>query len=127
MVRVSGGARLAQVPGRASEGAQPVSEGPVTVESRFPVSETIDRLAAGAAQTGLLVFGRIDHAKGARDAGLDLRPTQLLIFGHPAGDALSLTTMCLTQPADGRTAIICPGPKSSRGRPRPSGERRPIP
>jgi len=64
---------------------EPVSEGLVTVESRFPVSETIDRLATGAAQAGLLVFARIDHAKGARDAGLDLRPTELLIFGHPAG------------------------------------------
>ena len=62
-----------------------MSEGLVTVESRFPVSETIDRLAAGAAQAGLLVFARIDHAKGARDAGLDLRPTELLIFGHPSG------------------------------------------
>jgi uncharacterized protein (DUF302 family) len=62
-----------------------VSDGLITVESRFPVSETIDRLAAGAAQAGLLVFARIDHAQGARDAGLELRPTELLIFGHPRG------------------------------------------
>jgi uncharacterized protein (DUF302 family) len=62
-----------------------VSEGLITVESRFPVSETIDRLAAGVAQAGLLVFARIDHARGARDAGLELRPTELLIFGHPRG------------------------------------------
>jgi uncharacterized protein (DUF302 family) len=64
---------------------QPVSEGLVTVERRFTVSETIDRLAAGAAQAGLLVFARIDHAKGASEAGLELRPTELLIFGNPAG------------------------------------------
>jgi hypothetical protein len=29
------------------------------------------------------VFARIDHQEGANDAGLHLRPTELLIFGHP--------------------------------------------
>lgn len=62
-----------------------MSDGLLTVESGFSVSETIDRLSAGAATAGLLVFARIDHAKGARDAGLELRPTELLIFGHPRG------------------------------------------
>jgi uncharacterized protein (DUF302 family) len=62
-----------------------VSDGAITVESKFPVSETIDRLAAAAVRAGLLVFARIDHAQGARDAGLELRPTELLIFGHPRG------------------------------------------
>jgi uncharacterized protein (DUF302 family) len=62
-----------------------MSDGVVTVGSRFSVSTTIDRLAAGAAAAGLLVFARIDHAAGARDAGLGLRPTELLIFGHPRG------------------------------------------
>jgi uncharacterized protein (DUF302 family) len=62
-----------------------VSDGLITVESRFPVSETIDRLAAAATEAGLLVFARIDHAKGAHDIGMELRPTELLIFGHPRG------------------------------------------
>jgi uncharacterized protein (DUF302 family) len=31
------------------------------------------------------VFARIDHAAAARDAGLEPRPTELLIFGHPRG------------------------------------------
>jgi uncharacterized protein (DUF302 family) len=62
-----------------------VSDGLITVESGFSVAETIDRLAAEAARAGLLVFARIDHARGARDAGLELRPTELLIFGHPRG------------------------------------------
>lgn len=60
-----------------------------TIASQFTVSETIDRLAAAVAGAGLLVFARIDHAKGALDAGLHLRPTELLVFGHPkAGTAL---------------------------------------
>lgn len=59
--------------------------GIVTVESRFSVAETIDRLADLAQRAGLLVFARIDHRAGARDVGLELRPTQLLIFGNPRG------------------------------------------
>ena len=62
-----------------------MSDGVITAESRFPVSETIDRLAAAATQAGLLEFARIDHAQGARDVHLELRPTELLIFGHPRG------------------------------------------
>jgi uncharacterized protein (DUF302 family) len=64
---------------------QLVSDGMITVESGFPVPETIDRLAAAVAQAGLVVFARIDHGQGAREAGLELRPTELLIFGHPRG------------------------------------------
>lgn len=64
---------------------QLVSDGLRTVGSAFGVRETIDRLAAAAAQAGLLVFARIDHGRRAREVGLDLRPTELLIFGHPRG------------------------------------------
>ena len=72
------------LPGRMMKGG-PVDDGVITVESRFPVAETIDRLAAAAVQADLLVFARIDHGQGAREAGLELRPTELLIFGHPRG------------------------------------------
>ena len=61
------------------------SNGLVTVASRFSVRETIDRLAAAATSAGLLVFARIDHAANAVQAGLELRPTELLIFGNPRG------------------------------------------
>ncbi|HEU0000787.1 MAG TPA: DUF302 domain-containing protein [Ktedonobacteraceae bacterium] len=61
------------------------SNGLVTVASRFSVRETIDRLAAAATSAGLLVFARIDHAANAVQAGMELRPTELLIFGNPKG------------------------------------------
>ncbi len=61
------------------------SDGIVSVETRFGVAETIDRLAETVTGLGLHVFARIDHAAGARDIGLALRPTQLLIFGNPKG------------------------------------------
>jgi uncharacterized protein (DUF302 family) len=59
--------------------------GVITVQSRFGVTETIDRLADIVLRSGLLVFARIDHAAGARDVGASLRPTELLIFGNPKG------------------------------------------
>jgi uncharacterized protein (DUF302 family) len=61
------------------------TSGITTVESRFGVKETIDRLAETVQRVGLLVFARIDHAAGAHDAGFALRPTELLIFGNPRG------------------------------------------
>ncbi len=61
------------------------SDGLITIESRFSVSQTIDRMADAVTAAGLLVFARIDHAKDAHEAGMELRPTELLIFGHPKG------------------------------------------
>ena len=59
--------------------------GLVTVESRFGVAETIDRLVEIVTGAGLCVFARVDHAAGAHEIGATLRPTELLIFGHPKG------------------------------------------
>jgi uncharacterized protein (DUF302 family) len=59
--------------------------GLITVPSRHAVKQTIDRLEADVKRKGMTVFARIDHAQGARDAGLALRPTELLIFGNARG------------------------------------------
>jgi uncharacterized protein (DUF302 family) len=59
--------------------------GLISVESRFRVGETIDRLVETVTSAGLRVFARVDHAAGAREIGAPLRPTELLIFGHPKG------------------------------------------
>lgn len=59
--------------------------GLVTVKSSHRVGDTIDRLVAQVAEKGLTVFARIDHAKGAEEVGLPLRPTELLIFGNAKG------------------------------------------
>jgi uncharacterized protein (DUF302 family) len=61
------------------------SKGLVTIASKHSVAGTINRLASIVSSKGLMVFARIDHGKGARDAGLELRPTELLIFGHAKG------------------------------------------
>ena len=57
----------------------------VTLPSAHPVAETIDRLADAATGAGLRIFARIDHAAGAAEVDMPLRPTELLIFGHPRG------------------------------------------
>lgn len=59
--------------------------GMVTVASGWSVGETIDRLRAVATGAGLQVFARIDHAGNAASVGMDLRPTELLVFGNPQG------------------------------------------
>jgi uncharacterized protein (DUF302 family) len=59
--------------------------GLVSTESTWPVRETIDRLAAVVTEAGLMVFARIDHTDNAAQAGMSLRPTELLIFGHARG------------------------------------------
>jgi uncharacterized protein (DUF302 family) len=61
------------------------NNGLITVASRFSVSETLDRLADALTSAGLHVFARIDHARNAREVGMELRPTELLIFGNPKG------------------------------------------
>lgn len=56
--------------------------GLVTIPSIHDVKETIDRLEADVKAKGMTVFARIDHAAGAKQAGMALRPTELLIFGN---------------------------------------------
>jgi uncharacterized protein (DUF302 family) len=59
--------------------------GLVTVKSAHGVKDTVDRLAADVTAKGMTVFARIDHAQGASALGLELRPTELLIFGNAKG------------------------------------------
>jgi uncharacterized protein (DUF302 family) len=57
--------------------------GLVTIESRFDPESTIDRLVAAVTARGMAVLARIDHARAAGEAGLELRPTEVLVFGNP--------------------------------------------
>lgn len=51
--------------------------------SPHSVSVTMDRLVAAVEGAGATVFARIDHAEGAAGVDMELRPTELLIFGNP--------------------------------------------
>lgn len=55
----------------------------VTTTSPHGVSATIDRLLGALATRGVQVFARVDHAAGARAAGLELPDEEVVIFGDP--------------------------------------------
>ena len=60
-----------------------VADGLTTLKSAHDVPETMNRFENAVRDAGLAVFARIDHGEQAGNAGLGLRPTQLLIFGSP--------------------------------------------
>src|SRR5438874_11804160 len=60
-------------------------DGLTSIRSGFGPKETMDRLEAEIRAQGMTVFARIDHAIGAEEAGLELRPTELIIFGNARG------------------------------------------
>ncbi|HEX8638699.1 MAG TPA: DUF302 domain-containing protein [Pyrinomonadaceae bacterium] len=63
--------------------------GVIEVASKRAVAETIDRLEQIVKSKGMTVFARINHAAAAKSVGLEMRPTELLIFGDPrVGTAL---------------------------------------
>lgn len=55
----------------------------VVKQSAHSVGETLDRLEAILKKRGLTIFARVDHAAGAKKAGMAMKPTQLLLFGNP--------------------------------------------
>lgn len=51
--------------------------------SKFGPKETMDRLAAAVTTRGISIMARIDHAAAAAAIGMELPPTEVLIFGNP--------------------------------------------
>ena len=60
-----------------------VNHGIINLPSPYSVAETMDRLERLLKAKGIKVFLRIDQQQEARQAGLDMRPTELLLFGNP--------------------------------------------
>jgi uncharacterized protein (DUF302 family) len=61
------------------------ADGLTTLPSSFGPADTVRRLEAAVKAKGMMVFARIDHAAGATEVGLTLRPTELVIFGNARG------------------------------------------
>ncbi|MDE3019955.1 MAG: DUF302 domain-containing protein [Nitrospirota bacterium] len=57
----------------------------VTKPSKYSVHETIERIEKAVTAKGMKIFARIDHSGEARNVGLEMKPTVLLIFGNPKG------------------------------------------
>jgi uncharacterized protein (DUF302 family) len=68
--------------------------GLITKASRCSVQETIDRFEAAIkskAVAGWVIFNRIDHAAAAREAGLEMRPRTVIVFGNPKAGTPQMT------------------------------------
>ncbi|MCK5262933.1 MAG: DUF302 domain-containing protein [Gammaproteobacteria bacterium] len=59
------------------------SNGIIKIKSAHSVTETINKLETSLKQKGMTIFKRVNHAAGAKKVGMQLRPTELLIFGNP--------------------------------------------
>ncbi len=84
--RILTGLASVVVPTMVATTAPAADAGLITKPSRYSVNETIERFEAAVKSksgAGLKVFTRIDHAAAAKEAGLDLRPRTVIVFGNP--------------------------------------------
>jgi len=65
-------------------GAAFAQDGMTVVPSSHDVATTMDKLESIVKEKGMRVMARVNHTANAEKAGMELRPTQLLIFGNPA-------------------------------------------
>lgn len=59
------------------------ADGVINVQSAFNVGETADRLESILTEKKMTIFKRIKHSEGAGKVGIELRETELIIFGNP--------------------------------------------
>lgn len=59
------------------------ADGMITLESNHSVSATADKLESLLKEKGMKVMNRINHSEGAAGVDLELRPTEVVIFGNP--------------------------------------------
>ena len=59
------------------------SNGIIKIKSAHSVSQTINKLEAVLTKKGMTIFKRVNHTAGADKVGIQLRSTELLIFGNP--------------------------------------------
>lgn len=55
----------------------------VSVPSKHSVADTADNFEHIIKHKGLTVFNRINHAKNARQVGMQLSPSEVIVFGNP--------------------------------------------
>jgi uncharacterized protein (DUF302 family) len=58
-------------------------DGIISLRSSLPFANTVSNLCIALERRGMAIYARTDHAANAAAAGLELRPTQLFVFGFP--------------------------------------------
>jgi uncharacterized protein (DUF302 family) len=59
------------------------ADGLINTRSSFNVEETADRLEIVLKEKGMTIFNRIKHSEAAAEVGIELRNTELILFGNP--------------------------------------------
>ncbi len=67
-------------------------DGLIRTRSAYSVDDTANRIRTDIEAKGIMFFATIDQAKLAKGAAIDLKPSQLLIFGNPPLGVLFLTS-----------------------------------
>lgn len=88
----------------------------VTTKSSHSLEETLEKVRAAIAKRPLKLFAEIDHAAGAKGAGLAMPASVLFIFGNPKGGtplmlknpdmALELPLRLLVREGDGGVVVV---------------------
>jgi uncharacterized protein (DUF302 family) len=60
-------------------------DGLTICSSNYGPKETMDRLVAAVMSRGMAILARIDHAAAAAKVDMELRPTEVVLFGNPRG------------------------------------------
>jgi uncharacterized protein (DUF302 family) len=109
-------------------GAMPVAAQALKVrETAASVKDATDRLVKAIEEKGLKVAARVDHAAGAKAAGLEMPPTEVVMFGNPKlGTPLMLANpqlaidlplkIVIWQAAPGKTMIGYTAPDTLKAR-----------
>jgi len=72
------------ITGSAETARPPVADdGVVRVKSSYSFDDTVRRLREDIAAKGIVFFNAVEQSKLAAAAGIELRPSTLLIFGNP--------------------------------------------
>jgi uncharacterized protein (DUF302 family) len=58
-------------------------KGIITIQSKYSVNETINRLVSFLQQHGATIYARIDQQAELANVGLDILPLQFILFGNP--------------------------------------------
>ncbi len=69
--------------GNITAKASLASDGTISAASALSFAKTASNLSIALERRGMAVYARIDHAAKAAAAGLELRPTQVFVFGFP--------------------------------------------
>ena len=106
----------------SSTPAVALDNGMVHLSSPYSVPETLQRVERLLQEKGLTIFCRVDHSGEAEKVGLQMLPTQLILFGSPKGGTpvmLASPTIAIDLPlkalvwedAAGKVWVSCNSPE----------------